>query len=72
MALLHRICREDGLTAAISLHQTELTRRFADRVVGLSGGRVVFDGPADALNEEALGTIYQKRSLVEETIKEAR
>ena len=53
-------------------------RRFADRVVGLSGGRVVFDGPPDALTEEALAEIYRKRTsrderarAPEETIQEA-
>jgi len=74
LSLLHRICREDGLTTAISLHQIEYVRRFADRVVGLSGGRVVFDGPPDALTPDALADIYRKRGAraPEETMKEAR
>ena len=45
LALLHRICREDGITAVVSLHQLEFARRFADRIVGLARGEVVFDGP---------------------------
>ena len=49
LADLHRICREDGITAVVSLHQVEFARRFADRIVGLSAGRVVFDGPPAAL-----------------------
>jgi phosphonate transport system ATP-binding protein len=57
---LHRICREDGITAVVSLHQVELARRFADRIVGLSGGRVVFDGTADRLTSEVIATIYAK------------
>jgi phosphonate transport system ATP-binding protein len=79
LALLHRVCREDGLTAALSLHQLEFVRRFADRVVGLAAGRVVFDGPTGALTEEALVEIYRKRSARESlspapeaTMKEAR
>jgi phosphonate transport system ATP-binding protein len=44
LQLFHDICRSDGITAIVSLHQVELARRFADRVIGLSGGRVVFDG----------------------------
>ena len=56
--LLHRICREDGLTAAVSLHQVDFARRFADRTVGLSGGQVVFDGAPEALTEEVLAGIY--------------
>jgi phosphonate transport system ATP-binding protein len=61
LALLHRICREDGLTAAISLHQVALARRFADRIIGLRSGRVVFDGPPDALTEELLEDLYRMK-----------
>jgi len=55
---LRRICAEDGITAIVSLHQVDLARRFADEIVGLSGGRIVFRGiPAD-LGPEALHQIY--------------
>ena len=48
LALLHGICRSDGLTLVISLHQVEFARQFADRIVGLHAGSVVFDGtPAE-------------------------
>ena len=55
---LHRICREDGITAVVSLHQVEFARRFADRIVGLCKGRVVFDGPPGDLDSTAVSTIY--------------
>jgi phosphonate transport system ATP-binding protein len=58
LALLHRVCREDGLTAIVSLHQLGFARRFADRVVGLARGSVVFDGPPDALGSAELRAIY--------------
>ncbi|MGE0094372.1 MAG: phosphonate ABC transporter ATP-binding protein [Alphaproteobacteria bacterium] len=58
LADLHRICREDGITAIVSLHQVELARRFADRIVGLTKGRVVFDGPPGRLETNALDQIY--------------
>jgi phosphonate transport system ATP-binding protein len=56
---LHRICREDGITAVASLHQVDLARRYADHVIGLSDGRVVFEGAAAALGEDALSRIYK-------------
>jgi phosphonate transport system ATP-binding protein len=58
MTLLCAVCRQGGVTLVMSLHQLELARRFADRVVGLAAGRVVFDGPPDALGAEDLRTIY--------------
>jgi phosphonate transport system ATP-binding protein len=58
LELIHRICREDGITAIVSLHQFEFARRFADRVIGLSNGRVVFDGSIDELDRSASQRIY--------------
>jgi phosphonate transport system ATP-binding protein len=58
LADLHRICQEDGITAIVSLHQVDLARRFADRVIGLASGRVVFEGPASQLGQKALDQIY--------------
>ena len=59
LADLHRICREDGITAIVSLHQIDLARQFADRVVGMANGRVVFDGPAPLLSPTVLDQIYR-------------
>jgi phosphonate transport system ATP-binding protein len=58
LADLHRICREDGLTAVVSLHQVQFARRFADRIVALSQGRIVFDGISAALSASTLAGIY--------------
>ena len=60
LTLLHRICREDGLTAVISLHQVDLARRFADRIVGLRHGRIVFDGSPQSLSDQELSELYSK------------
>lgn len=58
LSLLHRICKEDGLTAVVSLHQVEFAREYADRIIGLSHGQVVFDGAPVQLNEDACDQIY--------------
>jgi phosphonate transport system ATP-binding protein len=42
----------------INIHNVELARRFADRVVGMTGGRVVFDGAPGALSDARLREIY--------------
>jgi phosphonate transport system ATP-binding protein len=61
LSLLHQICREDGIPTVINLHQVGFAREFADRVIGLNTGRVVFDGPPDALTDAALEEIYGVR-----------
>jgi phosphonate transport system ATP-binding protein len=58
LGLLHDICKADGLTAIVSLHQLDFARAFADRIVGLAHGRVVFDGSPARLNDGAVRRIY--------------
>ncbi|MGH7830344.1 MAG: phosphonate ABC transporter ATP-binding protein, partial [Candidatus Binatia bacterium] len=58
--ILKRICREDGITALVSLHTLELTRDYADRVVGLRQGRIFFDGPIRDLSDSTVEKIYQE------------
>jgi phosphonate transport system ATP-binding protein len=70
LADLHRICREDALSAVISLHQVEFARRYADRILGLRAGRLVFDGPPAALSSDVLLDLYDL-PLPEESLKEA-
>ncbi len=48
---------DEERTLLMSLHQPAFFRHF-DRVIGLKSGRVVFDQPADCLDEEALALIY--------------
>ena len=52
LTLLHDICQKDGLAAVVSLHQVDLARRFADRVVGLKQGAVLFDCAVEQLDGE--------------------
>ena len=42
----------------VNIHDVELARRFADRIVGMTGGKVVFDGPPERLTDEHLKMIY--------------
>jgi phosphonate transport system ATP-binding protein len=58
LALLKRQAREHGATVLCSLHQVELARVFADRIVALRHGAVLFDGPADAFDPSASRAIY--------------
>ena len=55
MSLLLEICQEKGLTVIASLHQVELARGWADRLVGMRDGRVVLDAsPKDASSAEVM------------------
>ena len=62
MTVLRTICKEDHIPVVVSLHQLEYAREFADRIVGLSQGEVVFDGPPADLDPHALALIYGTRA----------
>jgi len=65
MALLHRISKEDGISAVVSLHQVDLARRYADRIVGLAHGRVVFDAAPDALTPDQAAALYVHKPVAD-------
>ena len=61
LALLHRICIEDGISAVVSLHQVDLATRFADRIIGLSHGRVVCDAAPEQLTADHVAELYEQK-----------
>jgi phosphonate transport system ATP-binding protein len=58
--ILKRVCREDGITALVSLHTLDLTREYADRVIGLKDGQILFDGTASELSDSIVDSVYQR------------
>ena len=48
-----------GVTVIVNLHQPSLARGFASRIIGLSEGKVVYDGLPDDFTEEAAKFLYQ-------------
>jgi phosphonate transport system ATP-binding protein len=58
MDALYMINREDGITVVCNLHSLGTARAYCDRIVGLAAGKVVFDGPPDALSETRVQGIY--------------
>jgi phosphonate transport system ATP-binding protein len=59
MADLHRTAKEANVPTLINIHDVHLARAFADRIVGIADGGVVFDGSPEALDEEALMRVYK-------------
>lgn len=65
LGMLQTICKEDGISAVVSLHQVDLAMRFADRIIGIAGGRVLFDATPDELSNTVLNELYQNKEPVE-------
>jgi len=58
MRLIQEISREKGLPAIINIHDVPLAIQFMDRIIGLQGGRIVYDGLPSGLDESVLTRIY--------------
>ncbi len=58
MQLMADIAQARGIPVIVNMHDVELARRFADRVLGMSEGTIVFDGPPEQLTYGELKTIY--------------
>jgi len=58
MDLLRDAAARHGIPVLVNMHDVDLARRFADRIIGMSGGQVVFDGPPAQLSDDRLREIY--------------
>ena len=58
MELIARRAGERDIPVIVNIHNVELAKRYADRIVGMSKGGVVFDGPPKALEHSHLIQIY--------------
>jgi phosphonate transport system ATP-binding protein len=58
MRLIKELCAERNLSAIINIHDVMLAQMFAERIVGLRLGEIVYDGPPDELTPAVLTSIY--------------
>src|SRR5674476_478576 len=58
MRLIKELCAERKLSAIINIHDVMLAQMFAERIVGLRFGEIVYDGPPDELTPAVLTSIY--------------
>ncbi len=58
LQLLVDCVRRRGVTLVVNLHQPALARRFASRIIGLSQGKIVYDGPPEGFTREAADFLY--------------
>jgi len=64
--LLTTVAEEDDIPVLINIHEVELAMDYADRIVGLSDGELVWQGDADDLDESARDVIYRGGEAAEE------
>lgn len=54
-----RINKDMDISVLINIHHVELALQYADRVVGIRAGEIVYDGPVDKVDRQVLDSIYQ-------------
>lgn len=65
MELLRDAAAKHDIPILINMHDVELARRFADRIIGLAGGEVVFDDAPARLTDTELKRIYGGESWLQ-------
>ncbi len=63
--LLREQGRQRNIPVMVNIHDVELARRYSDRIVGMTGGKVVYDGPPEGLNDAHLHAIYGGKDWLE-------
>lgn len=58
MNLLHEIHRRERLTMVVSLHNIEIAKEYASRIIGMVKGGIIFDGKPEELTDEKIVEIF--------------
>lgn len=59
---LKNVATQMGITMIVNLHQVNVALKYADRIIGVNQGRIVFDGPPDELTDGRIADIYGSES----------
>ena len=62
-----RINKDMGISILLNIHHVELAIEYADRIIGIRAGQIVYDGPAKAVDQAVLDRIYGESAPREET-----
>ena len=68
MDALRDINEREGITVITNLHTLDTARAYCQRIIGMAGGRVVFDGAPADLTTEAVNRIYGADGAIDETM----
>ncbi|MBL1420376.1 MAG: ATP-binding cassette domain-containing protein, partial [Alphaproteobacteria bacterium] len=62
MDIMTELNQKDNMTILVSLHQVEYALNYCRRTIALRAGKVVYDGPSEALTPEFLNELYGAES----------
>jgi phosphonate transport system ATP-binding protein len=65
MELLEKFSMEKNIPVLINMHDVNLAKRFAKRIIGMSNGHVIYDGPPQGISDDHLKEIYGGESWLD-------
>ena len=63
-----KINKELNMSVLINIHHVDLALKYADRVIGIKAGEIVYDGPATKVDSELLKQIYGRELAADEVM----
>ncbi|WP_158737059.1 phosphonate ABC transporter ATP-binding protein [Alteribacillus sp. YIM 98480] len=58
MDYLQNISVSMGITVLVNLHQVDVALKYSDRIIGVSGGKIVYNDSPEQMTQEKIKTIY--------------
>lgn len=65
-----RINKEMNISILINIHHVDLALKYADRVIGIKAGEIIYDGPSSKVTGEVLKEIYGREVTQDEMMGE--
>jgi len=65
MELLEKFALEKNIPVLINMHDVNLAKRFAKRIIGMSNGYIIYDGQPEAITDDHLKEIYGGESWLD-------
>ena len=63
-----KINKELNMSVLINIHHVDLALKYADRVIGIKAGEIVYDGPSTEVDSEVLKQIYGRELAADEVM----
>ena len=57
-----KINKEMNITILVNIHHVELALEYADRIIGIRAGKIIYDGKSEEVTEEVLNEIYKGKA----------
>jgi len=65
MELLEKFALEKNIPVLINMHDVNLAKRFAKRIIGMSNGYIIYDGQPEGITDDHLKEIYGGESWLD-------